>query len=265
MIFNMVCGGSGIAALNFKIVGGTTQPDSPRVNTLWVNTDLEFDTWTLNVSEPTNPKMNDIWIKLGVSSPVAFDISCDDYAHIVLRPVAIYQWTGSWTNLTNSSMLWDGDKWIYFNTYLFKDGNQYNEITGGWKQRIDNGAWTNINLSMNNIYVFANEKRDYGISVYAQTENLIDVTNYNELSIMLEEYNETFELSLVDGSENKIAQTTLPYYPNNTGVITLNLVNVTGSYYIRLSSSSGDHGLEGDSYANTHFIISEVKLLSINN
>ena len=57
MIFNM-SGGGGIAGsgsgagLNFKVVGGTTQPSNPSENTIWVNTDKEIAGWIFSAKNP---------------------------------------------------------------------------------------------------------------------------------------------------------------------------------------------------------------------
>lgn len=57
MIFNMMGGGgtagSGSGAgLNFKIVGGTTQPANPSENTIWVNTDADITGWMFSAKNP---------------------------------------------------------------------------------------------------------------------------------------------------------------------------------------------------------------------
>ena len=43
MIFNIT--GGAAANLNFKVVGGTIKPTSPKENTIWVNTDTEISNW----------------------------------------------------------------------------------------------------------------------------------------------------------------------------------------------------------------------------
>lgn len=44
--------GSGGAALNFKIVGSTTEPSSPKENTIWVNTDTKIPLWAFGDGNP---------------------------------------------------------------------------------------------------------------------------------------------------------------------------------------------------------------------
>lgn len=41
-----------ISGLNFKVVGGTTEPADPSENMIWVNTDTEITSWYFNADEP---------------------------------------------------------------------------------------------------------------------------------------------------------------------------------------------------------------------
>lgn len=49
MIVNASGGGAG---LNFKVVGGTTQPSKPKENTIWVNTAEEITSWMFAAENP---------------------------------------------------------------------------------------------------------------------------------------------------------------------------------------------------------------------
>lgn len=42
----------GGAGLNFKVVGGTVQPINPKENTLWINTDVDIESWTFAAENP---------------------------------------------------------------------------------------------------------------------------------------------------------------------------------------------------------------------
>ena len=48
--------GSG-APLNFKIVGGTTEPTNPKENMIWVNTDQKITGWNFSATDPFNFKI----------------------------------------------------------------------------------------------------------------------------------------------------------------------------------------------------------------
>lgn len=50
MIFNMSGGGGN--SLNFEVVGGTTEPASPKENTIWINTDVPVKEWMFSNTNP---------------------------------------------------------------------------------------------------------------------------------------------------------------------------------------------------------------------
>ena len=54
-------GGTGLN-LNFTVVGGTTEPISPVLNTIWVHTDTEISGYIFSPTEPENPTEGLIWI-----------------------------------------------------------------------------------------------------------------------------------------------------------------------------------------------------------
>ena len=240
--------------LNFTVVGGTTQPSSPAANTIWVNTSTSITSWVFSATQPTSPANGMVWFKTGTSCDVTFNALKTN--NITVYPLACKQYVSSaWVDKVakiykNSAWqeLWSGQ--------LFINGNQYTHITGGWQKRQDRGNWTDVDLSESTISVHYSAKRDYGISAYVRTKNLIDVTNYNELSIVLGEFSEQFKLSLIDNNENEVASVT----PTVTGTVRLSLADITGSYYINLYVYGHDHGTEGDSYATAKFTVSEVKL-----
>lgn len=65
-----VAGGGG---LNFKLVGGLTQPTDPAENTIWVNTDFEVTGYVFSTAQPTDLTEGMIWVYTGTSSHVAFN------------------------------------------------------------------------------------------------------------------------------------------------------------------------------------------------
>ena len=48
----------GGAGLNFKVVGGTTQPASPKENTIWVNTNVTIHDYIFSTDEPSVKSLN---------------------------------------------------------------------------------------------------------------------------------------------------------------------------------------------------------------
>ena len=66
-------GAGGVSALNFKVVGGTSQPVNPKENTIWVNTQTEISGWAFSATEPGSPVEGMVWIATGASSNADFN------------------------------------------------------------------------------------------------------------------------------------------------------------------------------------------------
>lgn len=114
-------GGSSSSGLNLTVVGGTTEPTNPAENTIWVNTDENFNQWTLSTEEPEEYVEGDLWIATQNSSVLAFDIIEDN--NIIVYPTNAYQRVGdAWEKipmavykngewLTGDLVLYDGINW----------------------------------------------------------------------------------------------------------------------------------------------------------
>ena len=125
--------GSGSGGLNFKVVGGTSQPASPKENTIWVNTDTGITSYIFSITEPENPVEGMVWVLVGEPGGVEFNALRRN--GIQLYPVAAEQYTdgawmsveshiyqsGTWTELVGSLVLFDGT-----------DGGDNTDVTGGW-------------------------------------------------------------------------------------------------------------------------------------
>lgn len=130
MIFNTSGGGG--AALNFRVVGGTTAPSNPSENCIWVNTSVPFTNWVFSADEPSPAEAGMVWIISGTSSQVAFNALKKNC--IQVYPISAKQYvSGAWVDKTAKSYqngawadwyVWDGE--------LFDNGEQYEDVTGGW-------------------------------------------------------------------------------------------------------------------------------------
>lgn len=56
-IFILSAGGGG-AGINLEVVGGTTQPSSPKENTVWVNTSTTITSWDFSATQPARRSSN---------------------------------------------------------------------------------------------------------------------------------------------------------------------------------------------------------------
>lgn len=118
-------GAGGTDALNFKVVGGTTQPENPKENTIWVNTETDISGWVLSQEEPVEPSDGLVWIGLGTASPAPFNALKKGGLHCF--PASCRQYAGgTWVN--EDAYLWKDGAWVQFSSerpereYLIQDG-----------------------------------------------------------------------------------------------------------------------------------------------
>lgn len=106
MIFNL-SGGNG-AALNFQVVANP-QPDNPRENTIWVDTDVKIPSYDFSATQPTNPMEGMAWITTGVYSSAGFNALKKN--GIQVYPMSAKQYiSGAWVDKTAKS--WQGGQWV---------------------------------------------------------------------------------------------------------------------------------------------------------
>lgn len=133
--------GGGPGGLNFKIVGGTSEPSAPRENTIWVNTDQKITGYYFYATQPENMAEGEVWFAIGAVSDVAF--SATKKNPVMVYPLSAKQKIdGALVDVT--AMSYQGGSWVaWWNGELFKDGNQFVAVTGGWEPMgFDiNGSW----------------------------------------------------------------------------------------------------------------------------
>lgn len=111
-------GGSG--GLNFEVVGGTTQPTSPKENTIWVNTSTAITSWVFSAAQPTNPAAGMVWIATANSSSAPFNALKKNTLQVL--PQAAKQYiSGAWVDKT--AVIYQAGKWVdLYVFYLFHSG-----------------------------------------------------------------------------------------------------------------------------------------------
>lgn len=124
-------GGGGSANLNFKIVGGTSQPSSPSENTIWVNTSVPINAYYFSATQPTGITAGDVWIYTGTTSAAAFNALKKN--GIMVYPLSAKQYvSGAWVSKT--AMSYQGGEWNpWWSGDIYNAGDENTAITGGIK------------------------------------------------------------------------------------------------------------------------------------
>lgn len=167
MILNMTGGGAG---LNFKVVGNP-QPTNPKENTIWINTDTAITSWIFSATEPESPVEGAVWIETGTSGEASFNAL--KKGSIYIFPKSAKQYIGG-ALVRKEAFIYDGNEWVEWLTYLYKSGNQFTAVTGGWGK---DGA----SINADSMYVHSSGSGTYSGWVY--TKNKIDFSNINTLYI----------------------------------------------------------------------------------
>ena len=244
MIFNINSGSGGAGAeLNFKIVGGTTEPVNPSENMIWVNTDTEITSWNLSIIEPENPTDGAIWITIdatGITTP--FNVLKKDENNIKLNTNKAYQYiNNAWVQ--KLAKTYQGNAWIeWWDGYLYKSGDEYTVITGGWigeGKGYDSYATASYTPKITRGDTLTIKPGGDGGSI-VRTANKIDLTNYSKLifdgtasggSGYDSHYNIRIWHTIGSYSTSNVVATGALRY-HSDGQVEINISSITGEHYI---------------------------------
>lgn len=225
----------GGANLNFKVVGGTSQPSAPAENTIWVNTSTSITSWVFSATQPTSPAAGKVWFQTDTSSNAAFNALKKN--NITVYPIACKQYvSGAWVE--KDAKIYQSGAWVSWTYYLFNISDQCISVTGGWE------AYVNGVLYNDEGYVGL---RSTGSSVVAAvgTKNPIDLTNFKTLKgFACKVYNGAKELIGVTKTKEAIFAAYISPVYSASGAFSefsVDVSELSGEYYVTLSSSaSGD-------------------------
>lgn len=131
-------GGGGGGGLNFTVVGGTTAPSNPNENMIWVNTSTTITDYVFSATQPSSVNGR-VWISTGTESQKAFNALKKNC--IQVYPISAKQYVdGALVDLT--AMSYQNGEWDDWITYLYNEGDECTDITGGWLTRVVSGSTT---------------------------------------------------------------------------------------------------------------------------
>lgn len=249
MIFNMV-GGSGSAALNFKVVGGTSAPSNPTENAIWVNTSTAITDWVFSATEP--PTVTGlVWIQTGTSSPVEFN-SLKKHS-IQVCPLSAKQYiNGAW--VIKTAKTYQGGAWVdWWDGTLFdaSNPNKYEGITGGWTsvaKYMNSGNGTPTQINPENIdtavrFWIGDSWYGYGMVWLA---NKINLTNYNQIvanATIGTNSSAPARLAVWSSIGAYISSNIVAEVEMNSGSpTTLSVSGLSGEYYVGFYLGCGENG-----------------------
>ena len=231
--------GGASTALNFKVVGGTSRPSAPGENTIWVNGE-GITSWVLS---PVEPQAADgmAWISIGGASEYAFNALKKNA--LMVFPISAKVYTGgAWANAeaeiyqngnwNSFSVTWDG--------YYFKDGNQYESVTGGWTTE----GWNNQATASADNGILYVESPSQLYAARIGTASPIDFSGISKLYVDSPagqggSFYPGYLLVCTEKQDyTNVAQITI----SAAGTTIINVSDLNGSYYLLLRTLGGQSG-----------------------
>lgn len=209
-------GGGGGGGLNFKVVGGTTAPTSPKENTIWVNTGVDIPSWAFSATEPGSPVEGMVWISTGTSSAVAFNaLKKND---IQVYPISAKQYVSSqWVSVEAKS--YQGSEWHDFVLLTFyKEGVQYVNFT-------DYSDNTSNALTFGESYVTITAPKNKGNHMFS-VEN-IDIRLYKEIYVIYANLQGTNAQAQIKIMSDDGTSLTRAYRTDANGTVSVDVSNIS--------------------------------------
>lgn len=166
-------GGGG--GLNFKVVGGTTAPSSPKENMIWINTDQKITSYIFSATEPENLVEGMVWISVGSSSAIEFNALRKNSVQVY--PLSAKQYiSGAWVNM--DAQIYQSGVWVVFSTakyYIFRSGE-------GAVESLKTYHETNASISISKNEITTNYTSN--VSFYATSLRTNEKINLESFSIL---------------------------------------------------------------------------------
>lgn len=230
-------GAGGSNPLNLKVVGNP-KPDTPKENTIWVDTDVPIGKWFFSATQPELSE-GDVWFPVDAANAKAFNTLKKNA--IMVYPKPAQQYVGGELVDRVSEIYTDGEWYnLEGKTYIFKSG------TGAivpMRYRKYNGSCVDTDYTSSNIKVdginFDQTRDEYG----RQTAFTVDAINLDKIDTL---YCEARQIQKIDtglvfyissrtnnlGTHSYIvAKTSIPV-TSDFRIYTLDVRNYTGSYHV---------------------------------
>ena len=175
MIFNMTGGGSNPLNFQVKTYPSETElkADNPKENTIGVITTTTMSSWVFSATEPAEPEVGMVWISVGTFSNCEFNALKGQ--NLQVYPINAKQYIGG-AFVNKTAMSYQCGEWVNWSVYLYKSGNEYTDITGGWVQTVTDNHSEFVKADS-----FMKLRVWYGYSVKAGTNNAINLNGFTQL------------------------------------------------------------------------------------
>lgn len=232
--------GGGGASLNFSVVGGLTQPNNPKENTIWIKTEVHFSDWTLSFEKPSNPENGMVWIAISTRGRNVFNALKKN--GIAISPMSAKQRVnGAWES--REAQIYINGEWRDFVQYLVKAGVPIFplELMGKSYSLSYQGEWSSANSTPGDGFItVAGASYGYGIAYVAD----VDLTAFATLSIEgnFKRSGAMVKLIVWDKLGTYIMDNVVRTVelPAGAGKVSLDVSGLTGAHVVGISSTAMD-------------------------
>ena len=240
--------GGGANPLNFKLVGGTTQPSNPKENTIWISTENKITSWIFSATEPATKTEGMVWICTGTSSHVEFNALKKNGVQVY--PISAKQYIdGAFVSKTAKS--YQNGSWTDFIAYLYNAGDEFTDITGGWVT--ESYGSTPSKTIAGDVMQFVTLGNPWEYSIL-KTQNLIDLTSYKTLHFRISydlhcSSESKHEVGVFDSGRNFLASKQITR--DTAGTYSVDISGVTGSFRVGASIMTRENNATNKMYIDS--------------
>jgi hypothetical protein len=177
--------GAGVVASDDSILNFTVrayQSDvelntaTPDENTIGVVTTNPITEWYFSTTKPENVAEGAVWFKVGDASRSAFNAL--KQKTIMVYPLRAEQYiSGAWS--VKTAKIYQNEAWTDWMIWLYKNGDEYTDITGGWVAGETNGKNT---VKKEGSYIELSGSSDTTARMHISTSKKVDFTQYKTLN-----------------------------------------------------------------------------------
>ena len=227
----LIVGMGGGASLNYKVVGGTSQPASASENTIWVNTSTSITSHIFSATQPETPSEGMVWFKIGTTSAAPFNALKKNSVMVYVDGCSQYI-NGAW-EAKNAQIYQTGWKALATSTITLFDGeNDVTATSGDWSRWSGKGASTieNDDGVIKMTAPAAQAARSNGTFGH---ETAVDLTGYTTVTVTTNAIptksdNRSY-VAVYDSSKTELKSETLKKSTTST---VLDISDVTGACYV---------------------------------
>ena len=232
-------GAGGGTSLNFKVVGNP-QPENPKKNIIWVDTDVPITSWIFSATQPETATEGMVWISIGTSSYTDFNALKKN--GIMVYPLAVKQYIGgAWVG--KSAKIYQGGAWVDLRDgELYYNGEEYTDITGGWVEKFPPSDWYSpgkVEKLDNHIRLYCDNTRKF---ISAETVLPVDLSNVNTLKVNVTTKGIVGRFAVNDTTPVSLEKSKARKDITGVGVCSLDVSSLNGTYYIAVMGW-GDSGV----------------------